>query len=61
MGPCVVPRRGPGPPRQGLAFGLGPETLDGIALRVRLQPRLPVRGTDLAVGFAPPSQVVEGL
>ena len=37
------------------------ETPDGIALRVCLQPRLPVRGADLAVGFAPPSQVEEGL
>ena len=37
------------------------KTLDGVALRVRLQPLLPVRGADLAVGLAPPSQVVEGL
>ena len=39
----------------------GPETADGITLGVCLQPRLPVHGADLAVGFAPPSQVVEGL
>ena len=46
---------------EGSCRGRGPETPDGIALRVRLQPRLPVRGADLAVGFAPPAQVVEGL
>ena len=39
----------------------GPETPDGIALRVCQQPRSPVRGAELAVGFAPPLQVVEGL
>ena len=46
---------------EGSCRGGGPENPDGIALRVCLQPRLPVRGADLAVGFAPPSQVVEGL
>ena len=46
---------------KGVCRGRGPETPDGIALRVFLQPHLPVRGADLAVGFAPPSQVVEGL
>ena len=46
---------------EGLCRVRGPETPDGMALRVCLQPRLPVRGADLADGFAPPSQVVEGL
>ena len=46
---------------KGSRWGRGPETPDGIALRVCLQPRLPVRGGDLAVGFAPSLQVVEGL
>ena len=46
---------------KGSYSGRGPETPDGIALRVCLQLRLPVRGADLAVWFAPPSQVVEGL
>ena len=62
MEPYVAPTRGPGPPHQGLALqARARETLDGIALRVCLQPRLPVPGADLAVGFAPPSQVVESL
>ena len=46
---------------EGSCRGRGPETPDGIALRVCLQPRLPVREADLAVRFAPPLQVVEGL
>ena len=46
---------------EGSCRGRGPETPDGIALRVCLQPCLPVRGADLAVGCAPPLQVVEGL
>ena len=46
---------------QGSGRGRGPETPDGIALRVCLQPRLPVRGADLTVGLAPPSHFVEGL
>ena len=41
--------------------GRGSKTLDGVALRVRLQPLLPVRGADSAVGVAPLSHVVEGL
>ena len=39
----------------------GSESLDVVALRVCLQQLLPVRCADLAVGLAPPSQVVEGL
>ena len=46
---------------EGSRRGRGPEASGGIALRVCLQPRLPMRGADLAVGFAPPSQVVESL
>ena len=46
---------------EGPCRGHGPETLDGVALRLCLQPVLPVRGADSAVGLAPPSQVVEGL
>ena len=46
---------------EGSCRGRGSETLDGVALRVCLRPLLPVRGADLAVGLAPPSQVVEGL
>ena len=41
--------------------GRGSKTRDGVALRVRLQPLLQVRGANLAVRLAPPSQVVEGL
>ena len=44
---------------KGSCCGRGPETPDSIALRVCLQPRLPVRGADLAVRLAPPSQVVK--
>ena len=36
---------------EGSCRGHGPETPDGIALRVCLQPRLPVRGADSAVGL----------
>ena len=46
---------------EGSCRGRGPDTPDGIALRVCLQPYLPVRGADLAVEFAPLSQVVKGL
>ena len=46
---------------EGSCRGRGPETPDGIALHVCLQTRLPVCGAHLAVGFAPPLQVVEGL
>ena len=50
-----------GRPVKGPCCGRGSETLDGVALRVCLQPLLPVRGADLAVGLSPPSQSVEGL
>ena len=46
---------------KGSCRGRGPETPDGNALRVCLQPRLPVRGADLAIVFAPQLQVVEDL
>ena len=46
---------------EGSCRGRGPETPEGIAFRVCLQSRLPVRGADLAVRFAPPLQVLEGL
>ena len=39
----------------------GSKTLDGVALRVRLQPLLPVCGADFAVKLASPPQVLEGL
>ena len=46
---------------EGSCRGRGSETLDGLTLRVCLQPLLPVRGADLAVGLARPSHSVEGL
>ena len=45
---------------EGSCRGRWSETLDGVALRVCLQPLLPVRGADLPVGLSPPPQVVEG-
>ena len=42
---------------KGSCRGRGPETPDGIALCVCLQPRLPVRGADSAVRFAPPVRI----
>ena len=46
---------------KGSCRGRGSKTLNSVALRVRLQPFLPVCGADLAAGLAAPLQVVEGL
>ena len=46
---------------EGSCRGRGSKTPDGIALRVCLQPLLPVGGADLAVGLASPLEGVEGL
>ena len=46
---------------EGSCRGRGSETPGGVAVRVYMQPFLPVRGANLAVGLAPPLQVVEGL
>ena len=46
---------------QGPCRGRGSETPDGVALRIRLQPLLPLCGADLAVRLASPPQVLERL
>ena len=46
---------------EGPCRGRGFKTPEGVALRVPVQPVLPVCGANLAVGLASPPQVVEGL
>ena len=46
---------------EGSCRGRGSKTFDSVALSVCLQPLLPARGADSAVGLAPQSQVMEGL
>ena len=51
----------PGRCIEGSCRGRGSETLDGVALRVCVQPLLPVRGANFAVRLVPSLQVVGGL
>ena len=46
---------------EGSCRGRRPKTLDGVAMRIHLQPLLPVCDANLTVGLASPPQVVEGL